>query len=247
MAILAGADAVYIGAPAFGARAAAGNSVADIAALCDFAHVYRARVYVTMNTILYDSELDEARSLVWQLYAAGVDALIVQDMAYLMMDLPPIALHASTQCDIRTPEKARWLARAGFAQLVLPREFTLDEIRACAESAGVPVEVFVHGALCVSYSGNCQAGFVASGRSANRGTCPQMCRLPYELVDAQGREVAPRKHYLSLRDMNQSAALAQLVAAGASSFKIEGRLKGARLRRAVHSAEPWHVRGLIYP
>lgn len=228
VAILAGADAVYIGAPAFGARAAAGNSVADIAALCDFAHVYRARVYVTMNTILYDSELDEARSLVWQLYAAGVDALIVQDMAYLMMDLPPIALHASTQCDIRTPEKARWLARAGFAQLVLPREFTLDEIRACAESAGVPVEVFVHGALCVSYSGDCQAGFVATGRSANRGTCPQMCRLPYELVDAQGREVAPRKHYLSLRDMNQSAALAQLVAAGASSFKIEGRLKDAR-------------------
>lgn len=228
VAILAGADAVYIGAPAFGARAAAGNSVADIASLCSFAHIFRARVYVTMNTILYDTELAEARDLVWQLYAAGVDALIVQDMAYLKMDLPPIALHASTQCDIRTPEKARWLAQAGFAQLVLPREFTLDEIKACAESAKVPVEVFVHGALCVSYSGDCQAGFVATGRSANRGTCPQMCRLPYELVDTQGREVAPRKHYLSLRDMNQSAMLPQLVAAGASSFKIEGRLKDAR-------------------
>jgi len=228
IAILAGADAVYIGAPAFGARAAAGNSVADIAGLCSFAHKYRARVYVTMNTILYDNELDDARQLVWQLYAAGVDALIVQDMAYLEMDLPPIALHASTQCDIRTSDKARMLADAGFAQLVLPREFTTDEIKACAEAAGVPVEVFVHGALCVSYSGDCQAGFVATGRSANRGTCPQMCRLPYDLVDDKGREVAPRKHYLSLRDLNQSGRLADLVEAGASSFKIEGRLKDAR-------------------
>ncbi len=228
IAVLAGADAVYIGAPAFGARAAAGNSVDDIAGLCSFAHRFRARVYVTMNTILYDKELDEARRLVWQLYSAGVDALIVQDMAYLEMDLPPIALHASTQCDIRTPEKARLLAQAGFSQLVLPREFTCDEIRSCAEAAGVPVEVFVHGALCVSYSGDCQAGFVATGRSANRGTCPQMCRLPYELVDRAGRQVAPRKHYLSLRDLNRSLSLNELVEAGASSFKIEGRLKDAR-------------------
>jgi len=228
VAILAGADAVYIGAPAFGARAAAGNSVSDIAGLCSFAHQYRARVYVTMNTILYDEELAGAQQLVCQLYAAGVDALIVQDMAYLKMDLPPIALHASTQCDIRTPGKARWLAAAGFAQLVLPREFTPAEIKACAEAAGVPVEIFVHGALCVSYSGDCQAGFVATGRSANRGTCPQMCRLAYDLVDENGAEVAPRKYYLSLRDMNRSNNLAELVEAGASSFKIEGRLKDVR-------------------
>lgn len=228
IAIIAGADAVYIGAPAFGARAAAGNSVDDIAGLCSFAHRYRAKVYVTMNTILYDNELTDARDLVRQLYAAGVDALIVQDMAYLEMDLPPIALHASTQCDIRTPEKAKCLAESGFAQLVLPREFTPAEIKACAEAAVVPVEVFVHGALCVSYSGDCQAGFVATGRSANRGTCPQMCRLPYDLVDEKGREVAPRKHYLSLRDLNQSGNLAELVEAGASSFKIEGRLKDVR-------------------
>ena len=227
-AVLAGADAVYIGAPAFGARAAAGNSVEDIAGLCAFAHQYGARVYVTMNTILFDNELDDARALVWQLYAAGVDALIVQDMAYLEMDLPSIALHASTQCDIRTPAKARMLAEAGFSQLVLPREFSLEEITAARQAAGVPVEVFVHGALCVSYSGDCQAGAVAMGRSANRGVCPQMCRLPYELVDARGQQVAPKRHYLSLRDLNQSQNLEALADAGASSFKIEGRLKDAR-------------------
>ncbi len=228
VAILAGADAVYIGAPAFGARAAATNSIDDIASLCRFAHRYRARVYVTMNTILYDSELDRARSMVLDLYRAGADALIVQDMAYLEMDIPPIALHASTQCDVRTPEKASLLARAGFSQIVLPREFSLDEIRAAREAAGVPVEVFVHGALCVSYSGDCQAGYVAMKRSANRGECPQMCRLPYDLIDSDGRSVAPRKHYLSLRDLNQSANLDALVEAGASSFKIEGRLKDTR-------------------
>lgn len=228
MAILAGADAVYIGAPAFGARAAAGNSVADIAALAAFAHRFRAKVYVTLNTILFDAELDEARDLVWQLYRAGVDALIVQDMAYLAMELPPIALHASTQCDIRTSEKAKLMADAGFSQIVLPREFSAEQVRACAEAAGVPVEVFVHGALCVSYSGDCQAGCVATGRSANRGMCPQMCRLPYELVDADGNAVAPEKHYLSLRDLNRRADLLALIEAGATSFKIEGRLKDAR-------------------
>ena len=169
IAILAGADAVYIGAPAFGARAAAGNSVDDIATLVSFAHQFRARIYVTMNTILFDDELEQARKLVWELYRVGVDALIVQDMAYLRMDLPPIALHASTQCDIRTPEKAASLAAAGFSQLVLPREFSLGQIHAAAEAAKVPVEVFVHGALCVSYSGDCQAGCIAMNRSANRG------------------------------------------------------------------------------
>lgn len=236
IAVLAGADAVYIGAPAFGARAAATNSIADIASLAAFAHVYRAKVYVTMNTILYEDELERAREMVWELYRAGVDALIVQDMAYLEMNLPPIALHASTQCDVRTAEKAAWLARAGFSQIVLPREFTPAEIKAAHEAAGVPVEVFVHGALCVSYSGDCQAGFAAMKRSANRGECPQMCRLPYEIVDGEGKTVAPARHYLSLRDMNQSANLEVLVEAGASSFKIEGRLKDARYVANVTAA-----------
>ena len=236
IAILAGADAVYIGAPAFGARAAATNSVADIASLVEFAHRYRAKVYVTMNTILYDNELDRARDMVWELYRAGVDALIVQDMAYIEMDLPPIALHASTQCDVRSPEKAAWLAKAGFSQIVLPREFSLEQIAAAHEAAGVPVEVFVHGALCVSYSGDCHAGFAAMKRSANRGECPQMCRLPYEITDASGRVVAPAKHYLSLRDLNRSADMRALVEAGAQSFKIEGRLKDARYVANVTAA-----------
>lgn len=236
IAVLAGADAVYIGAPAFGARAAATNSIADIASLAAFAHVYRAKVYVTMNTILYEDELERAREMVWELYRAGVDALIVQDMAYLEMNLPPIALHASTQCDVRTAEKAAWLARAGFSQIVLPREFTPAEIKAAREAAGVSVEVFVHGALCVSYSGDCQAGFAAMKRSANRGECPQMCRLPYEITDSEGKTVAPARHYLSLRDMNQSANLEVLVEAGASSFKIEGRLKDARYVANVTAA-----------
>ncbi len=233
---MAGADAVYIGAPAFGARAAATNSVESIRSLAQLAHRYRARVYVTMNTILYDNELDEASRLVKQLYGAGVDALIVQDMAYLGLDLPPIALHASTQCDIRTPDKASWLAKAGFSQLVLPREYSLAEIKAVADTVDVPVEVFVHGALCVSYSGDCQAGFAAMGRSANRGVCPQMCRLPYELVDADGNAVAPPKHYLSLRDLNRVNDLEALAEAGAASFKIEGRLKDARYVANVTAA-----------
>ena len=233
---MAGADAVYIGAPAFGARAAATNSVESIRSLAQLAHRYRARVYVTMNTILYDNELDEASRLVKQLYGAGVDALIVQDMAYLGLDLPPIALHASTQCDIRTPDKAAWLAEAGFSQLVLPREYSLAAIKAVADTVDVPVEVFVHGALCVSYSGDCQAGFAAMGRSANRGVCPQMCRLPYELVDADGNAVAPPKHYLSLRDLNRVNYLEALAEAGAASFKIEGRLKDARYVANVTAA-----------
>lgn len=233
---MAGADAVYIGAPAFGARAAATNSVESIRSLAQLAHRYRARVYVTMNTILYDNELDEASRLVKQLYGACVDALIVQDMAYLGLDLPPIALHASTQCDIRTPDKAAWLAKAGFSQLVLPREYSLAEIKAVADTVDVPVEVFVHGALCVSYSGDCQAGFAAMGRSANRGVCPQMCRLPYELVDADGNPVAPPKHYLSLRDLNRVNDLEALAEAGAASFKIEGRLKDARYVANVTAA-----------
>lgn len=236
IAVLAGADAVYIGAPAFGARAAATNSIDDIAVLVEFAHRFRARVYVTMNTIVYEHEIAAVEKLVWQLYNIGADALIVQDMAYLGMKLPPIALHASTQCDARTPAKVCALAQAGFSQVVLPREFSLDEIRETYSVAKIPLEVFIHGALCVSYSGDCQAGFVATGRSANRGECPQMCRLPYEIVDAEGKTVAPKRHYLSLRDLNRSADMEALVAAGAQSFKIEGRLKDARYVANVTAA-----------
>lgn len=234
-AIDCGADAVYIGARALGARASAGNSTADIAELVRYAHRFGARVYVTMNTIVTEAELEQARALALEMAEAGVDALIVQDMAYTQMDLP-IALHASTQCDIRTPQKAAWLGRAGFTQLVLPREFTIEEIRRAAESAMVPVEVFIHGARCVSYSGDCQMGFAATGRSANRGMCPQMCRLPFDLVDASGRALGPRRHYLSLSDL-RTFDLTVLADAGVTSFKIEGRLKD---RRYVANAVAWY-------
>jgi len=235
-AILCGADAVYIGAPAFGARAAAGNSVNDIARAVSFAHQFNARIYVTLNTIVYDSELQAVEALVRELYDAGTDALIVQDMAYLEMNLPPIALHASTQCDTRTPQRAALLEKAGFSQIVLARELTLDEIRAVRKTTTVPLEAFVHGALCVSYSGDCQAGFIATGRSANRGECPQMCRLPYRLCDADGHDLAPERHYLSLRDMNRIGLLADMADAGISSFKIEGRLKDAAYVRSTVAA-----------
>lgn len=225
-AIRAGADAIYIGGPSHGARAAAGNSVEDIRRLCDFAHIFRARVYVTLNTLIYDDELEQVEKLVRELYAAGVDALIVQDMALLRMKLPPIALHASTQCDTRTPEKAEFLARAGFSQIVLPREFTLDEIRAVAERVEVPLEAFVHGALCVCYSGDCRASLVSGGRSANRGECAQICRLPYDLVDGEGRVLVADRHLLSLRDLKRIDDLEEMADAGVRSFKIEGRLKG---------------------
>ncbi|MBR1838735.1 MAG: U32 family peptidase [Bacteroidaceae bacterium] len=224
-AILHGADAVYIGGPAFSARAAATTSVDDIATLCDFAHLYGARVYVALNTILYDDELRAAERLIGQLYKAGVDALIVQDMALLRMELPPIALHASTQTDIRTPEKALELQRAGFEQLVVARELSLSEIRQIHEAVHVPIEAFVHGALCVSYSGQCYASQYCFGRSANRGNCAQFCRLPFDLIDGAGRTVRTQQHLLSLRDMNRSLSLEEMMDAGVSSFKIEGRLK----------------------
>ncbi|MDE6311294.1 MAG: U32 family peptidase [Muribaculaceae bacterium] len=228
-AIRHGADAVYIGGPAFGARAAAGNSIEDIRKVVEYAHSYHARVYVTVNTILYPDEIEDAKALVHKLYEAGVDALIVQDMAFIEMrdQLPPIALHASTQCDIRTPEKAVALANAGFEQLVLPRELSLEETRIVRSAVPpkVELEAFVHGALCVSYSGDCQAGFIANGRSANRGECPQMCRLPYSLTDARGNELAPAAHYLSLKDLKRIDSLREMADAGVTSFKIEGRLK----------------------
>ena len=228
-AVLHGADAVYIGGPDFGARHNAGNSVADIAGLVEYAHRFHARIYATLNTILHDAELEPARKLIWQLYDAGVDALIVQDMGLLELDLPPIDLHASTQCDIRTPEKARFLADAGFSQLVLARELGIAEIAriraALAEDA--IVEYFIHGALCVAFSGQCYISHAQTGRSANRGDCSQACRLPYTLQDDQGRVVAFEKHLLSVKDNNQSANLAALIDAGVRSFKIEGRYKDA--------------------
>lgn len=224
-AILHGADAVYIGAPRYGARAAAGCTVADIERLCRFAHTYNARVYVALNTILYKEELQDAQRIIYDLYHAGVDALIVQDMALLDMELPPIALHASTQCDNRTPEKVKFLSDAGFSQVVLARELSLQQIRNISAANDVPLEVFVHGALCVSYSGQCYMSAALTGRSANRGECAQCCRLPYTLIDGNGRKVVIDKHLLSLKDLNQSNRLEELLDAGASSFKIEGRLK----------------------
>lgn len=224
-AINHGADAVYIGPESFGARASAGNSTDDIARVADYAHKFEARVYATVNTIVYESELNAVERLIGRLYRAGVDALIIQDMGVLRLDIPPIELHASTQCDIRTPQKAKFLQDIGFSQLVLPRELTVAEIAAMHEAVSVPLEVFVHGALCVCYSGDCQASLLTTGRSANRGECSQVCRLPFDLTDGTGRIVAKSKHLLSLHDLNLSSRLAQLLAAGASSFKIEGRLK----------------------
>jgi collagenase-like PrtC family protease len=224
-AINHGADAVYIGGPAFGARANAGNEIADIEKLAAHAHRYRARVLVALNTILKDEELEDARRVAWQAYEAGADALIVQDMGLLEMDLPPIALHASTQTDNRSAEKVRFLEQVGFSQIVLARELSLDEIRKIAAETTATLEFFVHGALCVSYSGQCYISHAHTGRSANRGECSQACRLPYSLTDADGRIVAKDQHLLSLKDNDQSANLRALADAGISSFKIEGRLK----------------------
>jgi len=224
-AIKHGADAVYIGGPTFGARYGAGNDVAKIQQLCDFAHRYRAKVFVAVNTILHDSELESARQLAWDLYNAGADALIIQDMGLLELDLPPIALHASTQTDIRHPAKARFLADVGFSQIVLAREMSVDEIAAVAAQTDITLEYFVHGALCVAYSGQCYISHAHTGRSANRGECSQACRLPYTLVDDKGRTIRENQHLLSMKDNNQSANLLSLIEAGVSSFKIEGRLK----------------------
>jgi len=224
-AILHGADAVYIGGPSFGARHNACNEVSDIARLVEFAHRYHARIFVTINTILHDDELEPARALIHQLYDAGVDALIVQDLGVLDLDIPPIELHASTQTDIRTLDRAKFLDQAGFSQLVLARELNLKEIRAIADETDAAIEFFIHGALCVAFSGQCNISHAQTGRSANRGDCSQACRLPYTLKDDQGRVVAFEKHLLSMKDNNQSANLSALVDAGVRSFKIEGRYK----------------------
>jgi len=224
-AINHGADAIYIGGPAFGARANAENTVADIERLTRHAHRFGARVFVTCNTILHDAEVDSASALIHQLHEAGADALIVQDMGILELDLPPIQLHASTQTDIRHPEKARFLQDVGFSQIVLAREMTLTEIRKVAAATDCALEFFVHGALCVAFSGQCYISHAHTGRSANRGECSQACRLPYDLADKDGNLVASNQHLLSMKDNNQSANLRALADAGISSFKIEGRYK----------------------
>ena len=253
-AIEHGADAVYIGAPRFGARAAAGNSVDDIAELCRYAHQFGAKVYVTVNTIIYDSELADTRQLLGELQQAGVDAVLVQDMGLRPTPQPlpvregsgyplqqkkhitplhtgrgrgvGLPLHASTQTDNRSPEKVRWLRSLGFRRVVLARELSLEEIREIHRQVpDVELEVFVHGALCVSYSGQCYMSQYCQGRSANRGECAQMCRMQYDLLDADGREIEHQRHLLSLRDMCRIDSLEELADAGAVSFKIEGRLK----------------------
>lgn len=227
-AINHGADAVYIGGPDFGARVSASNSVQDIERLARHAHRFGARLFVTHNTILRDDELEAARRMAWDVYHAGADVLIIQDMGLLELDLPPIQLHASTQTDIRTVEKAKFLQDVGFSQMVLARELTLEQIReihGALDPDRAKLEFFIHGALCVAYSGQCFISHAHTGRSANRGDCSQACRLPYHVVDGQGRFVAHDKHVLSMKDNNQSANLAALVDAGVRSFKIEGRYK----------------------
>lgn len=238
-----GADAVYIGASRFGARVAAGNSVDDIRQLCLYAHQFAAKVYVTVNTIIYDNELEATRQLLAELSDAGVDAILVQDMAVLSLlsDRSPLtshlSFHASTQTDNRTVEKVRWLRDVGFRRVVLARELSADEIAAIHEAVpDVELEVFVHGALCVSYSGLCYVSEHCFGRSANRGACAQFCRMKFDLIDADGRELEHQRHLLSLKDMNLSSHLQELVDAGATSFKIEGRLKDAAYVKNVTAA-----------
>ncbi|WP_295380572.1 U32 family peptidase [uncultured Pseudacidovorax sp.] len=227
-AINHGADAVYIGGPAFGARAGAGNDMQGLERLIRHAHRFGSRIFITLNTILRDDELEAARRMAWQVYEAGADALIIQDMGLLELDLPPIQLHASTQTDIRTPEKARFLQDAGLSQIVLARELTVQQIaavRAATDPSRCTIEFFIHGALCVAYSGQCYISHAHTGRSANRGDCSQACRLPYQVIDDAGRFVAHDKHVLSMKDNNQSDNLRVLIDAGVRSFKIEGRYK----------------------
>lgn len=224
-AINHGADAVYIGGPAFGARAKAPNTVQDIARLVQHAHKFHAEVFVALNTIFHDNELEGVRQLVHQLYDSGIDALIVQDMGLLELDLPPIQLHASTQTDIRTVQKAQFLDQVGFSQIVLARELDIATVKKIADATTANLEYFIHGALCVAFSGQCFISHAHTGRSANRGECSQECRLPYTLEDQKGRILGKDKHYLSMKDNDQSANLRALIAAGVSSFKIEGRYK----------------------
>ena len=234
-AIQAGADAIYIGAPAFGARQAAGNSLEDLTEVVNYAHTYGVQVLVTLNTLLHDDEYPQAVALAHALYKIGVDALIIQDLHLLDFDLPPIRLHASTQCDNRTPEQVKKLRDLGFKRVVLARELEIDEIRTIHEAVpDIELEAFIHGALCVSYSGRCYISEVLANRSANRGACAQFCRMAYDVLDASMNEVLDDKgepihqrYVLSLQDLDRSAYLQELIDAGVTTFKIEGRLKDA--------------------
>lgn len=242
-----GADAVYIGAARFGARAAAGNSIRDIAELCSYAHTFGAKVYVTVNTIIYDTELDDTRQLLQQLKDSGVDAILVQDMAVMKMAQQlGLTVHASTQTDNRTAEKVQWLSSLGFAQVVLARELSISEIAAIHHDVpDTKLEVFVHGALCVSYSGLCYASQYCFGRSANRGECAQFCRMQFDLIDANGQVIEHDRYLLSLRDMNQIDSLEALADAGATSFKIEGRLKDVAYVKNVTAAYSQKLNDII--
>lgn len=224
-AVNAGADAVYIGAPQFGARTNATNSLEDIAEMVRYAHLFKAKVLVTVNTILYDNELEMCRQLIHELYRIGVDAIIVQDMGVLEMDLPPIAIHASTQANNRDAAHVKFLAEAGMKRVVLARELNLDQIREIHAATDVELEFFVTGALCVSFSGNCYMSVANGERSANRGSCAQNCRLPYRLIDGKGETLIESSHLLSIKDLDLSDELPNMIQAGISSFKIEGRLK----------------------
>ena len=248
-AIDCGADSVYIAAPKYGARAQAGNSFEDIARLCSYAHKFGAKVYLTLNTILYDSELEEAKDYLWEAYRNGIDAVIVQDFALLKMERPPIPLFASTQTDIRTPEKAALLEKLGFERLILARELSLKQIKEIRKATSAPLESFVHGALCVSYSGQCYLSRYMTGRSANRGECAQACRSRYDLLDANGKVIVKDKALLSLKDYNLLHRLEDLADAGVCSFKIEGRLKSESYVRNVVTAYNQALNALIekYP
>jgi len=224
-AINSGADAVYIGAPLYGARSNATNSIEDVAALVQYAHLYNVQVFVVINTILYDNELENCRQMIWKLYDVGVDALIIQDMAIMEMELPPIALHASTQANNRDADKIKFLADAGMQRVVLARELNLHQIKEISEATDVELEFFVTGALCVSFSGNCYMSVANGERSANRGSCAQNCRLPYNLIDGHGETLIKNSHLLSIKDFDVSNQIPNLVEAGICSFKIEGRLK----------------------
>lgn len=224
-AILHGADAVYIGAPKFSARVAAGNSIEEIASLVEFAHIYGAKIYIALNTIIRNEEIAEVEALIKSLYEIGVDALIIQDMGITKMNIPPIQLHASTQCHNASVEQVKFLEDSGFSQVVLARELNIDQIENICKNTSVPIEVFIHGALCVSYSGRCYLSQALAKRSANRGECAQFCRLPYNLEDSEGNILVKEKHLLSLKDMNRSSSIEALLDAGVTSFKIEGRLK----------------------
>ena len=224
-AINHGADAVYIGASAFGARQAAGNSLQDLEALVQYAHLYGSKVHVTVNTLLYDNELDGARKLLWDLYNIGVDAVLIQDLGLLKLDIPPIALHASTQCHNHSVERIQFLEKLGFSRVVLARETDLETVRQMHQQSNIELEAFVHGALCVCYSGQCYISRMMTGRSGNRGECAQICRTRFDLQDANGKTLIRNKHLLSLKDMCRADYIETMMNAGIVSFKIEGRLK----------------------